>query len=105
MWRTHTNSLSMAEGDFGIRLPVTVTGVTLTASDSLKFTFKTAKNGDEILVKEYTPTNNEVPLEFTEEESELFPIGGYVYSLDWYQNGLFMCNLIPCGDFVVVDKA
>lgn len=105
MWRVHTNSLFMAEGDFGIQLPVLVTGTTLTNSDTLKFTFKTSQNGVEILAKEFTPENNEVPLEFTQEESGLFPIGKYVYSLDWYQNRLFMCNLIPCGDFTVVDKA
>ena len=105
MWNVTGNTLSMAEGDYGISLPFSVTGTTLSASDSLKFTFKTALNGVTVLEKEYTTTNNAASLIFTEAESALFKVGRYVYSLDWYQNGLFMCNLIVCGMFKVVDKA
>lgn len=95
----------MAEGDYGIALPFNVTGTTLTAQDTLRFTFKTAVNGETILEKEYTTTNNAANLVFTEEESDMFKVGKYVYRLDWYQNGLFMCNLILSGVFRVVDKA
>ena len=105
MWRVSGNTLTAAEGDYGIRLPVTVSGTTLTAQDTLKFTFKDATNGTTVLEKELAPTNNTVNLEFTAAESELFDVGVYVYSLDWYQNGIFMCNLIPNGIFKVVDKA
>ena len=106
MWTVSGNNIKMAEGDYGIQLPVKVSGVTLTASDSLRFTFKTAQNGDEVLVKEFDNiTDNTVNLEFTEAESALFPVGSYVYSLDWYQNGLFMCNIIPVAGLKVVDKA
>jgi hypothetical protein len=41
----------------------------------------------------------------TEEESALFPVGVYCYRLDWYQEGTFMCNIIPDAVFKVVDKA
>lgn len=96
----------MAEGDYGIKLPFSVSGTTLAASDSLRFTFKDAMNGTTILEKEYTNVQqNAADLEFTEAESALFPIGAYVYNLDWYQNGNFMCNIIPLGVFKVVDKA
>lgn len=96
----------MAEGDWGIQLPVTISGTTLTENDSLLFTFKDKKNGDVILTKEYSDiTDNSVNLEFTEAESALFAPGSYVYSLDWYQNGNFMCNIILCGSFKVGDKA
>ena len=105
MWNVSGITLSMAEGDYGIALPFSVTGTTLSASDSLRFTFKTSLNGVTILEKEYTTTNNAAELILTEEESELFKVGRYVYRLDWYQNGLFMCNLIVCGSFKVVDKA
>ena len=54
-WNVTNLNLSMAEGDYGIALPV--------------------------------------------------PVGGYVYCLDWYQNGNFMCNIIPSAQFKVVDKA
>lgn len=105
MWAVTGMALTMAEGDYGISLPVTVSGATMTDNDTLKFTFLAAKNGDTILEKEYTPANNTVSLEFTEAESALFPPKTYLYRLDWYQDGNFMCNVIPGAVFKVVDKA
>lgn len=106
MWAVSGNNLKMCEDDFGIQLPITVQGVTLTNADSLRFTFKNIVNGDTILVKEFDSiTDNKVNLELTEAETVLFPVGNYVYSLDWYQNGLFLCNIIPSASFKVVDKA
>lgn len=106
MWAVEENRIQMAEGDYGLQLPVTVNGVTLTANDRLRFVFKKTKNDEAtILTKEYTPDENTVDLEFTEAESALFPPGGYVYVLDLYQNGNYMCNIIPSGSFKVVDKA
>lgn len=96
----------MSEGDYGIKLPFSVSGTTLQAGDSIRFTFKDKPNGATILEKEYTSfAQNAADLELTEAESALFPIGTYVYSLDWYQDGNFMCNIIPLGIFKVVDKA
>lgn len=95
----------MAEGDYGLQLPVTVTGTTMTENDRLLFTFKTARNGETVLQKEYTPQENTVNLELTEAESELFSPGAYIYALDWYQAGSFMCNIIAAGILKVVDKA
>lgn len=106
MWNVTGTSLQMVEGDFGISLPVTVSGTTLTANDTLKFTFKTDPNGETILTKEYSNiTQNTANLELTETESALFSVGNYFYSLDWYQDGAFMCNIIPISTFKVVDKA
>ena len=98
-------NLSMAEGDFGVSLPVTISGAALGSQDSVKMTFKTALNGEMILEKNFSGiVENTVNLEFTEAETALFRVGTYVYSLDWYQNGNFMCNIIPIGLFKVVDK-
>ena len=104
MWVVSGTSLSMAEGDWGVELPVTVSGATFAANDSLKIVIK---NGETTLVeKEYTNiTQNTVKLELTEAESALLTIGVYVYRLDWYQDGAFMCNIIPVSTFKVVDKA
>lgn len=105
-WNVNSQNLSMAEGDFGIALPVEIGGVTLGAQDSIKLTFKTAVNGEEILSKEFDGIiDNTVSLELTEEETALLPVGTYVYSLDWYQSGNFMCNIIPYASLRVVDKA
>ena len=108
MWDVNdkTEKLQMAEGDFGIALPVIIRGTTLTASDTIRFTFKTAVNGELVLEKDFSnPVNNTVQLVFSEAESSLFEVGDYVYSLDWYQSGVFMCNIIRAAIFKVVDKA
>lgn len=104
MWNVTGITLNMTEGDWGVKLPVTVTGVTFTANDSVRI--KIQRDETTIIEKEYTNiTNNTFDLEFTEAESALLPVGSYLYSLDWYQDGSFMCNIIPSGLFVVGDKA
>lgn len=106
MWGGTYSDLRMTEGDFGLALPFTITGFTLGANDSLKFTFKQRKNGAVLLEKTYDSiTENTVNLEFTEEESALFKPGSFAYSLDWYQDGSFLCNIIESGILKVGDKA
>lgn len=106
MWVVSGNDLKMTENDFGVALPITIKGVMLGDLDSLKFTFKDRMNGDTLLEKDFGGFGgNTVNLEFTEEESALFPVGVYVYRLDWYQDGNFMCNLIESALLRVGDKA
>lgn len=107
MWKAMGRNISMAEGDYGERfvLPARCIGADLTADDTVRFTFKNQMNGSAILEKDFTPLDNVVMLFFTAEESALFPVGQYVYSVDWYKDGEFMCNIVPCGTFKVVDKA
>lgn len=106
MWGATGFSLTMAEGDFGVSLPITITGPTFTAVDSVKLTIKDSMNGDTILEKDFSNiSQNTVNLELTSSESALLPVGLYVYSLDWYQLGHFLCNIIPVAAFKVVDKA
>ena len=106
MWKVINDvKLQMAKGDYGIQLPVSVEGVTVTEHDSLRFSFVDQKSKNSILVKDYNIIqNNTVMLEFTKTESDLFVVGNYLYSLDWYQDGNFMCNLIEDETFKVVDK-
>ena len=106
MWIVNGHDLKMTEGDYGLKLPVTISGTTLTASDEVQLIIKDKLNGNEILRKNYDNiTQNTVELEITEAETALLPVGNYVYSLDWYQDGAFMCNIIPIGAFKVVEKA
>lgn len=106
MWNVVGQNLQMVEGDFGLQLPVTISGTTFAAADEVKLTIKDENNGTTLIEKTFTGiTENTVNLEFTEEESALLPVGGYVYSLDWYQDGSFMCNVIPSALLKVVDKA
>ena len=106
MWLVYGNNLQMTEGDYGIELPVTISGATLQQGDTLRFTFKEAAGAENLLVKEYSEsTENAVFLEFTAQDTALFEAGHtYVYSLDWYREGTFLCNVIPRGILKVVDK-
>ena len=95
----------MVEGDYGIALPIEITGTTLGSADSIKITFKSVFNGSVVLEKDFgSITDNTVELQFTKAESGLFHVGSYLYSLDWYQDGRFMCNIIAAARFEVVDK-
>ena len=106
MWDVRNSDLSMTEGDFGIILPVTINGAMLEADDSIRLTIKDTQNGDAIITKEFTAiVDNTFDFEISETETALLKVGVYFYSLDWFQNGNFMCNIIPCAKFKVVDKA
>jgi len=106
MWAVNGNDLKMVEGDWGVELPITINGVTFSEHDEILLTVKDKLNGSTILTKTYANiTQNTITLEFTEAESALLPVGGYVYSLDWYQDGAFLCNIIPLSQIKVVEKA
>ncbi len=106
MWVVSGKDLSMAEGDFGLELPVTIHNATFDVNDEISLTVKTAPNGDVLLEKTSSDiVDNTVKFTITEQETALLPVGTYVYALDWYQNGEFMCNVIPFAIFKVVDKA
>ena len=105
-WNVNGQNLSMAEGDYGLILPVTISGVTFSNNDEVKFIVKDGMNGEVILMKVFTNiVDNTFNLEITEADTALLPVGMYVYSLDWYQDGAFMCNIIPSAHIKVVDKA
>ena len=107
MWVVDGVDLTMTEGDYGIAVPMTIHDVALTASDTFKITVKPGKNQTALIEKEYSEiTNNTVQFSLTAAESALLKAGvTYVYSLDWYQEGSFLCNLIPAATIKVVDKA
>ena len=106
MWAVNGQELRMVEGDFGLKLPVTISGATFSANDEAKLIIKRTPNGDALIEKTFSEiTENTFDLEITEAETELLPVGSYVYLLDWYQDGAFMCNIIPTAQFKVVEKA
>ena len=107
MWETgNKNLIKMTEGDWGVDLPITIDGTQLSENDKVLLTLKTAVNGEVILTKTFENiTENMIRLNLTEEETALLPVGDYAYSLDWFQSGVFLCNIIPSAVFKVVDKA
>ena len=108
MWGgANSINLTMVEGDYGITLPIVISGATIDAGDTLKFTFKRRANYDSVILeKTYTGiTDNTVQFSFTQAESALFPVGSYVFSLDWYKGTQFQSCIVPSGSFNVGDKA
>ena len=106
MWTVENNDIMMAEGDFGIELPLKITGFTLATGDSVAIVIKKAPNGEVILTKTFdTVTQNTVKLELTEAESALLPPGKYFYRLDAYQEGNYKNNLIKSAILTVGDVA
>lgn len=106
MWVVNGCDLKMTEGDWGLELPVTINDVTFSQNDEILFTLKDEMNGNTVLTKNFSDiVENTITLAFTEEESALLSVGTYYYALDWYQNGAFLCNIIPASTLKVVDKA
>ncbi len=108
MWNVNGNEITMTEGDFGLLLPLTVNGATFTAADELLFEIKAQANGETLIAKNFTYSdidNNTVNIELTEAESATLSVGTYCWTLDWYQDGVFLCNVVRVAVFKVVDKA
>lgn len=106
MWTVKNKNIRMIEGDYGIVIAFRGKGISFSAADTVKFTFKSAVNGTSILTKQVTGlSGNIVELYFTSSETSSLPVGQYVYSMDWYRNNAFMCNLIPSGILTVEEKA
>lgn len=101
--------IEMVEGDFGLVLPIIIesdSGTIFGSED--EFTIKIFKsiNTEPIINKTYSNiTNNTIDFELTESESLLLPVGIYYYDLDWYENGVFMCNILAKENYVVLEKA
>lgn len=104
MWNVNGINLMMTEGDFGVRLPVYINGVTLGQNDSVKIAI-ISSTGPVVERVFDNISGNKAYLVLSEQETAMLPVGDYKYRLDWYQNGSFMCNIIPSASFRVVDKA
>lgn len=106
MWNTNGNAIRMVEGEFGVDLPLTITGVTLTANDEIRLTIKRGRQGVVAVEKSYSNIqDNTINVRLTESESSAMGVGKYRYSLAWYQEGVFLCYLIEKAPFEVVDAA
>lgn len=105
MLRGSGKKIVMTEEDFGLILPIRITGATFQSGDNIKIEIKDKKDGDAIIQKEFTNIqDNTINFRLTEQESALLPKGTYIYVLDWYRNGSFLCNIVPSGVFEVEDK-
>lgn len=105
MWAVKGNDIQMTAGDWGVSLPITVYGASMTAADTLKFTVKDGFGGATVLDKSYSAGGSSISLILTKAETTRMKPGRYVYRLDWYHDGSFQCNIIPGGEFRVVEAS
>lgn len=106
MWSVSGNAIRMVEGEYGVDLPLTITGVELTANDEIRLTIKRVQKGDVAVEKSYSDIqDNTINIRLTEAESSALRVGKYRYSLAWYQEGFFLCYLVEKALFEVVKPA
>ena len=105
MIRAENKKIMMTEGDFGLSLPITISGAEISNDEVIEFFIKN-NNGDEVIKsKKYNNINNNTfDLVFTKEESNLLKKGIYLYYLDWYKDNEFLGNIINGEVFEVEEK-
>lgn len=103
MWIVSGTGLTMTEGDYGIALPVNLSGFNFIEGDTIRYTFKEVPNAGVILQKDFA-AGGAIGLTFTADESAKFRVGNYVYSVDWFREGSYLCNILAQATFKVVDK-
>lgn len=106
MWVVNGTNLFMAVGDFGVILPVHVTGIQIGQNDSALFCVRKKAGNRELVLEKTIPVvpNQDIQLILTEEDTALLSAGLYSYSLDLFRDGVFLCNLVALGSFKVGEK-
>lgn len=107
MFEAKNTKIEMTEGDYGIVLPIELE-IEGELAPVDKFSFKIFKeiNEEPIIEKVFSNiTNNTIEFQLTKEESELLGVGTYYYDIDWYQENLFLNNIIAEAKFKVLEKA
>lgn len=104
MIRAENKTIKMVEGDFGLPLPITVTGTTISNDETIKITINNMEK-EEIFSQEYKDIkNNTFDLIFTEEQSKELKEGMYTYSIDWFKGTTFLGNIVNGEMFEVEGK-
>lgn len=94
MFKIKGNKIIMTEGDYGIPLPITITGGEILSNHFIKFYIQ-KPDAYEILSKEFTNIqNNTIELKLSKEESLKLKNGVYLYGIDWYSEESFLGNII-----------
>lgn len=106
MWDANGKNIEMVQGEYGITLPIKLSGITITAQDSFRLSIKDGAGGPTIIEKTFSSVSDStINLELTQAESGKLQPRSYVYDLDWYQAGTFEGNLVNGARFKVVGKA
>lgn len=109
MWNLKNKNsadLTMCEGDYGIEISFLIEGISVSKLDTIELVVKTEKNGKTVLDKTFVINDDlkTFDFEFDEDESMLLKVGTYVYRLDLYRDGVFLCNIVNNAKLKVEDK-
>lgn len=105
MFSVKNGNISMIEGDYGLELPITITGTEISEDEQIKLTI--ADSSDEIKIEKIYSNiaDNVINFSLTKSESEKLKSNKkYFYSIDWYRNEQFLGNVINGYEFNVEEK-
>lgn len=105
MFSVKNGNITMIEGEYGLELPITITGTDIAYDEQIKFVVKDS-SGEIKIEKAYANiADNVINFSLTQMESNLLVANKkYTYSIDWYKNGEFLGNIINGHDFNVEEK-
>lgn len=103
MFETFKYKITMTEGDYGVSLPIHFIDAGFESSDSIKVTIMV--DSETSIEKTYTEiVDDTIDFSLTESESKLLPVGFYLYSIEWYQDGVFKDCILEKSPFVVSER-
>lgn len=100
--------IGITEGDYGKVLPLELEDLDTELTSDDKFSLKIFKeiDGKPIIEQVYENiVDNTIEFKLTKEESALLEIGSYYYDIDWYQENVFLTNIVKKKIFEVSEKA
>lgn len=101
MWKKDKKRIMMNEGDYGISLPITISGAEIALDEKICF-YIIDPNYMVVLIKEYTNIeNNTFDLCLTKNESKKLNQGCYRYKIDWCKDDVFKGTIVESEIFEV----
>lgn len=98
------NNIKINEGDFGVILPITVTG--LKDGENVRFVIKkNDENEEKILTKDFEVQSGKVNFQLTEEETKKLPQGKYLYDALQYKENILKNTICVDKQFKVEEGA
>ena len=105
MWKSNGMTIQMTVGDYGVALPITIDDVEFAAGDELLLAVKVKSGGAAVIERTFTDiTGNAVDLVLTAAEAAALNVGAYIWTLDWFRDGVLQYNIVRYGCFKVVGK-
>ena len=105
MFNVKNGNISMVEGDYGLELPITITGTIISSDETIELIIR--DNSGEIKIDKFynNIVDNTINFSLTKQESgKLTSNKKYFYSLDWYRNEDFLGNILNGLEFNVEEK-